>query len=75
MNHFLGGGKPLKEPPKGLVHLIVTAGRKEQQQVHRIERDTLPDLVLKMHESEVPLMIGRYTLLMVNVLHRLSCNY
>ena len=68
---FFGG----EEPPKDLVHLIVTARRHERQQEHRTERDTLPDLVSKMHESEVLSMINRYASLTVNVLLRLSRHY
>ena len=68
---FFGG----EEPPKDLIHLIVTAGRQERQQEHRIKLDTLPDLVSKMHESEVLTMISRYALLTVDVLLRLSRHY
>ena len=64
INRFLGCGEPLKEPPKGRVHLIVTTRRPKRQQRREDEEecDTLSDLRL-MHRSEVLPATSRYVLL------------
>jgi hypothetical protein len=59
MDRFLSGGPP-EEPLKEPLHLIITASQdkeqreqQEKQQEHQLEeRDTLPDFVLKMQQSE-----------------------
>jgi len=68
MNRFLGCGEPLKEPPEGQVHLIVTTRRlkRQQRREDEKERDALSDLRL-MHRSEVLPATSRYVLLTASV--------